>query len=316
MLALVGRRLGLGVITILIVTLFVYWATLILPGNAATAILGQQATPQRIAQLKQKLHLNQSPLAGYWHWFTSLLHGNSGTSLVNGQSVAHQLLPRLENSAILVLITTLVSTILGVAIVVITARVRDSAADHVVSVISLAASSLPEFVASVFVIYLFSVNVFHWFPSVSVLAPGQPIWREPSKLVLPVLALVVVATPYVIRMMRAAMIEALNSEYVEVARLKGLPERTVLLRHALPNALPPTIAVIGLNILYLAGGIVLVEAVFNFPGIGYALVSSVNNRDVPVIQYIVLLLATFYVVLNIVIDVLVLLVTPSRRVAK
>jgi peptide/nickel transport system permease protein len=162
-------------------------------------------------------------------------------------------------------------------------------------------------------VLLFATGVFTWFPAISVLEPGQSILSEPDKLVLPVLALVIVVTPYMFRMTRGAMIEALDSDYVEFARMKGVSTARIAFRHALPNALPPIIQVVGLNLLFLAGGIVLVEAIFNFPGIGSMLVAAINGRDVNEIQYIVILLAVFYVLLNIITDVCVLLVTPRRR---
>ena len=315
-LRMVVTRLGLGVITVWVVSVIVYWATLVLPGDAATAILGQSATPERLKALTKSLRLDESPLMAYLHWLTGLLTGDPGTSLLNGESVVGLMLPRLLNSAVLVVATALLSTVIGISLGVVLARRRDSILDHATSAVTLAASALPEFVVAVFVVLMFSVKVFHWFPSVSTLNPGEQIWDEPSKMVLPVLTLLIVVTPYAIRMMRAAMIDALNSEYVELAELKGLSSRRILLRHALPNALAPTIAVVGLNFLYLAGGIVLVETVFNFPGIGLSLVDAVNNRDVPVIQFLVLILAVLYVVLNIMIDLAVLLVTPRRRASR
>jgi len=152
-------------------------------------------------------------------------------------------------------------------------------------------------------------------PAVSLLPPGTYAWNQPKLLILPVVTLVIVIVPYIFRMMRAAMIEALESDYVEMARLKGVPERRIVLRHAVPNALAPTIQVIGLNFLYLAGGVVVVEFVFNFPGIGQGLVFAVGNRDIPVIQFIVVALAAFYVFMNILTDVIALLATPRRRIA-
>ncbi|CAB4942864.1 MAG: ABC transporter permease subunit [Actinobacteria bacterium] len=315
-LRMIARRLGLGVITVWVVTLVVYWATMVLPGDAATAILGQSATPERLAALTRALHLDESPVSAYWHWVTGILSGDPGISLVNGQEVVSLAFPRILNSAVLVIVATLLSTLIGISLGVVLARRRDTVFDHATSGVTLAASALPEFIVAIFVILLLSVKVFHWFPSVSTLNPGEHIWNEPSKMMLPVLTLLIVVTPYAIRMMRAAMIEALNTEYVELAELKGLTSRRILLRHAMPNALAPTIAVIGLNILYLAGGIVLVETVFNYPGLGQELVDSVNNRDVPVIQFLVLFLAVFYVVLNILIDLVVLLITPRRRVSR
>ncbi len=312
-LRMVALRLATGVVSVLVVSAIVYWATLVLPGNAASAILGQSATPERIAALTAKLHLDDPLLSRYWSWLSGAVRFDFGESLANGQSVTTYVMPRLENSVVLVTAAAVVSTLLGLVLGAWAALRRDRPIDHAMSVVALVASALPEFVVGVFVVLTFSVAIFHWFPAVSVLPPGVHAWERPLQLVLPVLTLVIVVTPYVFRMMRAATIEALSSEYVELATLKGLNRNRILLRHAVPNALAPTIQVIGLNLLYLAGGIVLVETVFNYQGLGLALVSAVNTRDVPVIQFIVVLLAVFYVVLNIATDLLVLLVSPRKR---
>jgi peptide/nickel transport system permease protein len=310
---MVLNRLISGVGSVFVVSAIVYWATMVLPGNAATAILGQSATPERVADLTAKLHLNDPLLTRFWSWFSSALQFNFGTSLATGQPVTDLIAPKLLNSVTMVAVAAVVSTVLGLVLGAWAALHRDEVLDTVMSVLALIASALPEFVIGVFVVLTFSVAVFHWFPAVSVLPPGTAAWDRPSQLVLPVLTLVIVVTPYVLRMMRAATIEALSSEYVELATLKGVSQRRILFRHAVPNALAPTIQVIGLNLLYLSGGIVLVEAVFNFQGIGLALVNAVNSRDVPVIQFIVVLLAIFYVVLNIVTDLSVLAVSPRKR---
>jgi peptide/nickel transport system permease protein len=312
-LRMIAVRLATGVVSVVVVSAIVYWATLVLPGNAASAILGQSATPERIAELTAKLHLDDPLLSRYWQWLTGAIRLDFGTSLANGQSVVGYMMPRLENSVVLVVVAAIVSTLLGLALGALAALRRDKPIDHALSVIALVASALPEFVVGVFVVLTFSVAIFHWFPAVSVLPPGVHAWERPAQLVLPVVTLVIVVTPYVFRMMRAATIEALNSEYVELATLKGVSRNRMLLRHAVPNAMAPTIQVIGLNLLYLAGGIVLVETVFNYQGLGLALVNAVNTRDVPVIQFIVVLLAVFYVLLNIATDLLVLLVSPRKR---
>jgi len=163
---------------------------------------------------------------------------------------------------------------------------------------------------------LLATVVWHVLPAVSLLAPGTYAWNQPELLVLPACTLVIVIVPYILRMMRAAMVEALESDYVEMARLKGVPEWRVVLVHALPNAIAPAVQVIGLNFLYLAGGIVIVEDVFNYPGVGQGLANAVTNRDIPVIQFIVLVLAAFYVVMNILTDVIALLATPRRRISR
>jgi peptide/nickel transport system permease protein len=165
-------------------------------------------------------------------------------------------------------------------------------------------------------IILFATVVFHVLPAVSPVPPGEYAWSQPRLLVLPVATLVAVVIPYIHRMMRAAMIEALESDYVEMARLKGVPEWQIVAAHAFPNSIAPTIQVVGLSFLYLAGGIVIVEDVFNYPGIGQGLVNAVSARDIPVIQFIVVVLAAFYVVVNIFTDVIALLVSPRRRIAR
>ena len=313
---LVAVRALWGIFSVIVVSIIVYFATLILPGDAANAILGQQATPERLELLRHQLRLDQPALSGFWSWFTALLHGDFGMSLTRQQPVWEVVRPNLANSVVLIVIAAVLSTIIGVVFGVIAAARRDKPIDHAMSVVALAASSLPEFVVGVLVVLVFAVQVFPWFPALSILPPGEQIWDYPTELVLPVLTLVIVITPYVFRMIRASMIESLSSDYAEVARLKGVSERRLLFRHALPNALAPSIQVVGLNLLYLAGGIVLVETVFQYPGIGLLLVGAITGRDVPMIQFLVLLLATFYVVLNILTDVGVALVTPRRRLPR
>jgi len=313
---LVISRLGGGVITLIIVSIVVFAATQILPGNAAYAVLGHNATPARLHALELQLGLNRSAAAQYGAWIGGLLTGKAGNSLANGQPVWALVAPRLVNSAVLVALSGLAGALIGVLLGAIAALRKDSFFDHAFSVVSLAVTALPEFVVAISLVILFATVVFQLLPAVSVLPPGTWAWQQPELLVLPVATLVIVIVPYIFRMMRAAMIEALESEYVEMARLKGLPAWRVLLVHALPNAVPPTVQVIGLNLLYLAGGIVVVEYVFDFPGIGQGLVNAVSNRDIPVIQLIVVILAAFYVFMNILTDVVALLATPRRRIAR
>jgi peptide/nickel transport system permease protein len=307
---------GAGVITLFIVSIVVFAATQVLPGNAAYAILGHNATPLRLHALELQLHLDRSAAEQYGAWLGGVLTGNGGNSFANGQPVWQLVAPRLVNSAVLVAVSGLIGALIGVLLGAIAAVRKDRAFDHAISVISLVVTALPEFVVAISLVILFATVVSQVLPAVSVLPPGTWAWQQPELLVLPVATLVIVVVPYIFRMMRAAMIEALESDYVEMARLKGLPVWRVVLVHALPNAIPPTVQVIGLNLLYLAGGIVVVEYVFDFPGIGQGLVSAVSNRDIPVIQLIVVILAAFYVFMNIVTDVVALLATPRRRIAR
>jgi peptide/nickel transport system permease protein len=313
---LVRRRLAIGVVTLFLVSVVVFLATEVLPGNAASAILGRNATPARVRALELVLHLNRGVFDQYWVWISGLFTGHLGQSLINGLPVWGYVEPKIINSAVLVFVTGVIGALLGVTLGAIAALRKDSWFDHVTSVVVLAVTSLPEFVVAIGLIILLSTVVWHVLPAVSLLAPGTYAWSQPELLVLPVATLVIVIVPYILRMMRAAMVEALESDYVEMARLKGVPERRVVFVHALPNAIAPTIQVIGLNFLYLAGGVVVVEYVYNFPGIGQALVYAVNGRDIPVIQFIVVVLAAFYVVMNIITDVIALLASPRRRIAR
>lgn len=314
--ALVVRRLAVGLLTLLVVSAVVFLATEVLPGNAAFAVLGRSANPTRLHALERQLHLDRGLADQYWIWLSGLFTGKLGTSLANGQPVWALVKPRLINSAVLVFVVGVIGAVLGVGLGAAAALRKNGWFDHVTSVVVLAATSLPEFVVAIALIILLSTVVFHWLPAVSLLAPGTYAWSQPRLLVLPVTTLVIVIVPYIFRMMRAAMIEALESDYVEMARLKGVPEWRIVLVHALPNALAPTIQVIGLNFLYLAGGVVVVEYVFNFPGIGQGLVFAVGNRDIPVVQFIVVVLAAFYVLMNVLTDVVALLATPRRRIVR
>src|SRR5436309_6121861 len=313
---LVGRRTAIGIVTLFVVSAVVFVATQVLPGNAAFAVLGRGANPARLHATERQLHLDRGLLEQYWIWLSGLFTGKLGTSLANGEPVWALVKPRLINSAVLVLVTGVIGSLLGVVLGAVAALRKDSWFDHVTSVAALAVTSLPEFVVAIGLVIVLSTVVWHVLPAVSLLPPGTYAWSQPELLVLPVATLVIVVVPYIFRMMRAAMVEALESDYVEMARLKGVPEWRIVGVHALPNAIAPTIQVIGLNFLYLAGGVVVVEYVCNFPGIGQGLVFAVDNRDIPVIQLIVVVLAAFYVCVNIVSDVIALLASPRRRIPR
>lgn len=309
-------RVLLGLLTLFAVSIVIFLATQALPGNAAYAVLGHSATPQRLKALEEQLHLNRSMPSQYGSWIGGVLRGNFGTSLANGESVSGLIGPRLENSAVLVIGAGLVGSLFGGILGLIAAARRDGWFDHVTSVIALGITALPEFVVAIALVIIFAINVLHILPAVSAIPPGTPPLDDISALWLPIGTLALVIAPYMFRMTRGAMIEALESDYVEMAELKGIHRWRVLLVHALPNSLPPVIQVVGLNLLYLAGGIVVVEYVFNYPGIGAALVDAVSNRDIPTIQFIVLMLAAFYVFVNITTDVIALMASPRRRVAR
>jgi peptide/nickel transport system permease protein len=307
------RRVLLGLLVLALVSVVVFAATQALPGDPARAILGRTATPASLKALRDQLHLNRPVLAQYTSWITGLLHGDLGTSLAANEPVSTYLHDRLINSAFLVVVAGLISIPLSIAIGAYAALRRDGVFDATSSIGTLLLAALPEFVVGVTLVVVFATTVFHVLPGVAYLAPGARPWDHPKEMLLPILTLVIAVTPYVARIMRASMVEVLESEYVEMARLKGVPERVVLVRHALPNALGPTFQVIAINLAYLAGGVIVVEYVFNYAGIGGALQNAVATRDLPVVQALAMLIAALYVVLNMLADIATILVTPRLR---
>jgi peptide/nickel transport system permease protein len=312
---LILRRLALGLLTLWLVSLLVFAATLALPGDAAQAILGREATPERLEALRDQLNLDEPVVSQYIQWLGGILTGDLGNSAATQEPVGDLLSDRVGNSLFLVAISAAVAIPLSILVGVWTAMKRDRPVDHVVSTTSLILASLPEFVIGIALIMLFATEVFHWFPAVSLLGPGEKAWEDPEVVVLPAATLVLAVVPYISRIMRGSMVEVLESEYVTMATLKGLSRRTVIWRHAVPNAIVPAIQVTALQLAYLAGGVVVVEFVFSYPGIGAALVEAVGNRDMPVVQAVTMLAAGIYVGLNILADVGTILVTPKLRTA-
>jgi peptide/nickel transport system permease protein len=308
------RRLLLGLLVLAIVSVVVFAATQALPGDPARAILGRSATPDSLKALREQLNLNRPVLTQYGDWIKGLLTGDLGTSLAAREPVSTYLHDRLVNSAFLVFLSAVISIPLSIAIGAYAALKRDRLFDSSTSILTLLLAALPEFVVGVTLVVLFATTVFpNFLPGVSNIAPGTEPWTQLKEMILPTLTLVIAVTPYVARIMRASMIEVLESEYVEMARLKGVPEREVVIRHALPNALGPTFQVIAINLAYLAGGVIVVEYVFNYAGIGGALQNAVITRDLPVVQALAMLIAAVYVVLNLLADVATILVTPRLR---
>ena len=307
------RRLLLGILVLILVSVLVFLATQALPGDPARAILGRNANPASLAALRRQLHLDRPVADQYLTWVTGLLHGNLGTSLEAQEPVSTLLAPKLVNSAVLVVLAAVLSIPLSIAIGAWAALKREKVFDQASSNLMLLLAALPEFVVALVLVIVFATTVFHVLPAISTVPPGSRPWNNWVALVLPTITLVIAVAPYVSRIMRASMIEVLESDYVEMARLKGLPERTVLIRHALPNALGPVLQVIALNLAYLAGGIIIVEFVFNYSGIGLATAEAVVNHDLPVIQALAILLAAVYVVVNLLADVATILVTPRLR---
>lgn len=316
MLRLISRRLIVGVIVLFVVSILVYAASLLLPGDTAQAILGRSATPERLAALREQLHLNQPAYQRYLTWLKDLFSGSLGKSLANGQPVGELIADRGVKSLVLLFWAALIATPLSIAAGTWSALRRGRMADNVLSTGSLVLASLPEFVVGILLIIVFSTTLLHAFPAVALIDDKASLLSQSSVLVLPTATLVLAVSPYITRMMRATMLEVLDSEFVQQARLKGLPERTVLLRHALPNAIGPVAQVIALQLAWLAGGVVVVEYLFRYPGIGQGLVDAVTNRDLPTLQALVMLIAFVYVVFNLLADIVGILSNPRLRTAR
>lgn len=296
-----------------LVSVLVFGATQVLPGDAASAILGRSATPEQKELYRKQLGLDKPLPVQYWNWISGVAQGDLGTSVASQLPVTTFISQRAGKSLVLALAALLVLLPVSFAFGVWAGVRRDRPVDHVISVASLALIALPEFVTGTLLVAFIAVTL-KLLPPTSIIESGGAL-SNPKLLVLPVLTLCVTAAPYVIRMVRAGVSEAMSADYVQMARLSGIPERRVVLRHALRNALAPTVQVLALTVQYLIGGIVIVETVFAYPGLGQGLVQAVVARDIPTVQGVAMLLAAIYIVINIAADLVVVLLIPKLRTA-
>ncbi len=307
-------RVILGFITLFFASVLIFMMTNLLPGDPARAILGPRATPEKLAILREELGLDRPVAVRYAAWLGDISHGDLGTSLAGMQQPVTKVIGRrLYNSFLLVVLAAFVSVPLSMGIGAYTALKRDTKLDATATIATLTLSALPEFVIGIVLILLLSTQVLHILPPISRLDPFAPYLGQLDLFILPVMTLTLAVLPYIVRLLRASTIEVLESEYISMARLKGLPEPLVMRRHSLPNAVVPAIQGTAMQLAWLAGGIVVVEYLFAYPGIGSALVDAVSNRDYPVIQALSLILAATYVFLNLAADILTILITPRLR---
>ena len=305
----VARRLVLLVVTLFAVSALVFVVTRILPGDVATMILGQYATPEDLATLRRRLGLDQPALVQFLHWLAAMLGGDFGLSTRFQLPVSEVMREPLRNSALLAAAGIAFAVPVGLALGTFCAIRRGSAWDHIVSGATVFAAAMPEFVTGGILIVVFSTWL-GWLPPFAGGNGSDSIGQSISELVLPVLSLSLVILGYILRMMRTSAGEVLDSEFVKAAVLKGLDTRRILLFHVLPIALGPTLAVIALSIGWMAGGLVVVESLFGFPGIGRLLVFAIQNRDMPLLQTITLVVATVYALANLCADVAQRLLDP------
>ena len=315
-----ARRLATGIVTLLIASVLIFLATNILPGNAAQVVLGRNATGPAVHKLETELGLGRPVAVRYLSWLGGMTHGDFGQSAVaraEGRpdaAISATLGSPLADSAILAALTAILLVPLTLLFGTLAGLYARRKADWLISGPALIASGLPEFVTGSALIYLF-FTALHLLPPVALLSPGQSPLSAPRDLVLPTATLLAVAVGAGVRQVRAGMIEVLGQDYVRFARLNGIGERRVILRYALRNALAPSVQIIAQNLQYLVGGIIVVESVFAYPGIGTYLVNAVAARDVTEVQAAAIILAALYIVINIAADLIVVLLVPKLRTA-
>lgn len=309
-------RLGYGLLTAWVISLVVFIATQALPSDPARVILGPEAPLDSILTLRQQLGLDRPILVQYFAWLAQLLRGDLGISLDSAQPVAGLLLIRFGNTLALLLGVLLLVVPLALVIGVGLALRRDSRLDRWALASLIVLKATPGYLIAIGLVLLFSMPHFDLLPAVSLIDPDRPLWRQLDYLALPVLALGLSALPYLARMVRASMIETLESDYVGAARLRGIPERRLVWRHTLPNALVPAIQGVALTLRVLIGGALLAEVVFSYPGVGTLLNSAIQMRDLPLIQGAVLVITLGVVAINLLADLLTVLLTPKLRTAR
>ena len=323
-LTIILQRLALGLLTLLIVSIVIFVAVNLLPGDFAQSILGQGATPEAVASIREDLGLDQPLITRYFQWLGGVMTGDLGTSFAQANfasfsgttsgatTIAEQIAPRFANTMFLAMVTAAIAVPFSIILGILAALYRNTIFDRATNIFTLSSISSPEFfLAYILILFLAVLNPI--FPSLSNIFEGMPFTERLEKSMLPALTLTLVVTAHMMRMTRAAIINLLASPYIEMARLKGLSPMRVIVKHALPNALAPIINVIALNLAYLITGVVVVEGVFVYPGIGQLFVDSVKIRDIPVVQACCLIFATAFILLNLTADIMSILSNPRLR---
>jgi peptide/nickel transport system permease protein len=325
-LRIIGQRLALGVLTLFVVSIVIFAAVNMLPGDFAQAILGQGATPEAVEAIRQDLGLDKPPVTRYLEWLGGAVQGDLGNSFAQANfasfvgsdgastmgSVAAQIGPRFANTMFLAGVTAMIAVPFAILLGLLAALYRNSLFDRAANIFTLSSISSPEFFLA-YVLILFLAVLNPMLPSLSNIYADMAFSDRLEKTLLPALTLTLVVTAHMMRMTRAAIINLLASPYIEMARLKGMSPARVIVKHALPNALAPIINVIALNLAYLITGVVVVEVVFVYPGIGQLFVDSVKIRDIPVVQACCLIFATAYILLNLTADILSIISNPRLR---
>jgi peptide/nickel transport system permease protein len=308
------QRLGLGVVTLLIVSAIIFSSLELLPGGYAENILGQSATPETVAAFNKELGLDRPALIRYFDWIGGVMQGDFGFSYsgfggTNKRSVSAIIAPRLYNTFFLAITTALLAVPLSLFLGIMAALYRNSWYDRLVNSVTLTTIAMPEFFIAYVLMFFFAIK-HRWFYSLSTVQADTPFFEHVFRVALPAITLTLVIAAHMMRMTRASLISLLASPYIEMAQLKGISRRKVMIRHVLPNAWAPIATVIAFNLAYLVVGVVVVEVVYVYPGIGQLMVDSVSNRDMPVVQACTLVFAATYVVLNLLADIAGIVTNP------
>ncbi|SPJ32538.1 ABC transporter permease [Kushneria phyllosphaerae] len=309
---LVLGRLSSSLLTLFLVSLVIFAITSLLPGDTAQQILGQFATPEQVAALRVELGLDQPALLRYWHWLSGFATGDLGMSASNGMAVSQLMNDRLPNSLLLAAITTAISVPVALLMGLVAAMRRGGNVDRVLNIVTLSMVAVPEFLVATIAVLIFAVHL-GWLPALSYVSTVDNLGDFVRIYAMPVLTLCCVLIAQMARMTRAALIDQLDSAYIEMARLKGVPPMRRVLRHALPNAVGPIANAVALSLSYLLGGVIIVETIFNYPGIASLMVDAVSNRDLALVQACAMLFCGAYLILVMVADLCAILSNPRLR---
>jgi len=312
-LRLLAQRIALGLLLLFLVSILIFAGTIILPGDVAQSILGQSATEQSLANLREELGLNEPVLQRYFNWLGAALQGDLGTALTSGQEIAPILGSRLKNTLFLAFWAAIISVPLAIFLGLLAVRYRDRWPDKLISAVTLASISVPEFLIAYVLMFFIGVKFRLFQPTAIGFRPDADLFSKLESIALPVAVLTLVVLAHMMRMTRAAILNVMQSAYIETAELKGLSMFNIIWRHAFPNSIAPVVNVVMLNLAYLVVGVVVIEVVFVFPGMGQYLVDHVSKRDVPVVQACGLVFAAVYIGLNMVADVVAILSNPRLR---
>ena len=311
-LKLIAQRVALGIMLLFAASILIFVGTMMLPGDVAQQILGQSATPESLANLRRELGLNEPPVSRYFSWLGGFLTGDLGTALTNGRDIAESLGSRLSNTLFLAFWAALISVPLAIFLGLLAVRYKDRWPDKLISAVTLTTISIPEFMIGYVLIYWISIQL-GWFSSVAIINDGMSLWQKLNAIAIPVMVLTLVVLAHMMRMTRAAILNVMQSAYIETAELKGMRMLSIIRKHAFPNAIAPIVNVVMLNLAYLVVGVVVVEVVFAYPGMGQYLVDHVSKRDVPVVQACGLIFAAVYIGLNLIADIVSILANPRLR---